>query len=1102
MTRSRIWLLVAIVVVAAALYVVVDMFVRTSGGPAREGTPDDGVARQARQSEIRSPADVPAGGESSAPLGTPGAEERPAPEVVELDLGGRVQISGRVRSPDGQPLSGATVWSGSAEEEVTMGQDGAFLITGLESGTYMLIAEHPRYARTLAGPFTIRANRELRRVEIRLIEPGFISGTVSDENGAPTEFDELKFERLDGENETSQHPSWARHFRVYGSYSEEPVGRYLSSPLPPGRYSVKAWHPDWICDQEHTVVVFAGHTVENVNFVFDPGVTITGRVLDAGGQPVWGATVFVSGISLASAGMARSDEQGFFCLRGLRPGEHSVDAFAQGFVRYRALLTAPAAGVEIVLDRGARIGGRVIDKITREPVESYRLDIRPQTPIEALADRASADWLKRSREYGHASSYGEHPGGRFSHTGFNPWTYWLEIETDDHLPLAIHGIEVKDGADPEELLIELLPGAVVEVRVTSAADGSPVDGAAVIPDDWRPQVLDGLPHFPTTDAEGVCVLKPYAPGEHEWSVRHDRFQDRAVRFELAPDERRKTISVVLESGLSVDGFVVAKKDGAPIEGACVTLGGRSDYEMQTDETGRFSFGAVDRGRYLLTVSAFGFATLRRALELSESPQEELLVELGRGGEIAGTVTAADGTPVEGARIEVRTPIRNVYFEGDIRTDSDGKFSVATLAPGAYRIAVLLQRDGWSEGSLDTRRVVVREGQVARADFALGGGVAVFGHITYGGEPVTRCSVNVSSTDGALYRTGIRTAWGQTDEQGAYRIEGLSLGRYVFAVNTALQDFDAGYDDVTCGLEVAGEDAELSVELAADVVAGVVKHADGAPSWMAKVELVPLLEGETRVTAINSVGDRERTGFETNKQGEFRIEGVAPGRYRLYVRPVTLETTTVVDLNKEAGRDITDLVVTLGDAELVQARATTEDGRVPEHVDVAVSDLQGRFLQHGGGPVDPETGQFPVAHLEPGDYTVLARATGCGLVRTSLHVEAGRETVVDFTFAGGHELVVRTEDVSGNPVAGANVIIDLDVDFLITADTYGSRLYARSDTSELFLATDETGCKRFAHVADGEYTIRVRCEGYEDAAVPVRIAGSDEEVTVTLRPRGE
>ena len=48
-------------------------------------------------------------------------------------------------------------------------------------------------------------------------------------------------------------------------------------------------------------------------------------------------------------------------------------------------------------------------------------------------------------------------------------------------------------------------------------------------------------------------------------------------------------------------------------------------------------------------------------------------------------------------------------------------------------------------------------------------------------------------------------------------------------------------------------------------------------------------------------------------------------------------------------------------------------------------------------------------------------------------------------------------------------------------------------------TDENGRATCKHVADGEYTVRLLAQGYEPAAATVKLSGSDQELTVVLKP---
>ncbi|MBN1919041.1 MAG: carboxypeptidase regulatory-like domain-containing protein [Verrucomicrobia bacterium] len=830
---------------------------------------------------------------------------------------------------------------------------------------------------------------------------------------------------------------------------------------------------------------------------------VSGRVVDADGNPVARA-----GVLLANDGMTSSvctDKAGAFSVSSLCEGTFAVTADARDFVTYEGLVEVPSDNVLIVLDRGCWITGRVIDKETREPVESFRLSITPQLPAEGFARIGWEGRRKLRDEVGSAFSMGIYPDGRFAHAGFRPWTFTLSIESDDYLPAEITEIGLKEGVELEEIVVELDRGAEVEVVVTAASDGSLVAGARVILDNYRPRVMDDPPDFPTTNADGVCRLKSLMPRDYSCRIEHEHYQYTEVNFDLAPGEMHKTVAVALEAGLSVHGVIVSKSDGLPIEGASVHLDGPRTCRATTDEMGRFALDVVDPGRYRFLVEAEGFAPHREMIQLDVAPGGGLYVELGRGGAIAGTVLAADGAPIEGAAVQVCTAILDRPWTYGNSTDAEGAFRIDMLPPEAYRVVVTQKR---SVRSILSQRVVVREGEVTRADFVLGAGAAVFGRITRGEKPVF-VDVKVSPVYSALLYTDSVAHWTRANRQG-YRVEGLGPGQYVLFV-----DFEEHTEkSVSYEFSIADTDVELNVDLDADAIAGVVQREDGSPCEMASVELVPRFADTDRITTINTIGTRTRGFFWTDQNGAFRITGVAPGRYCLSVdppwRPFDFDTrafesepfaTAVVDLTKEDGRDITDLVVTLRDIVEVEGRLTTDNGVLPNRVTLMISDDAGRFLTEGGGSVESQTGRFPVGRLAPGDYSILANAPGYGLARANLHVAAEGNTRFDLALTQAHNLVVSVADATGSPVPGANVILDLDADVRITASTYDTQFYADFDKAE-FLASDAAGRKAFRAIGDGAYTLRVRCDGYEDASVPVTIAGQDAQATVTLKPRTE
>lgn len=154
-----------------------------------------------------------------------------------------------------------------------------------------------------------------------------------------------------------------------------------------------------------------------------------------------------------------------------------------------------------------------------------------------------------------------------------------------------------------------------------------------------------------------------------------------------------------------------------------------------------------------------------------------------------------------------------------------------------------------------------------------------------------------------------------------------------------------------------------------VIAGVVvKNPGSEPVRKAVIELIAENQSEggnyTAVTAAD---------------GTFRIEGIAPGRYHLFVeRTGLLETSKRRGndgrvLTLAAGQEVTDLQIRLQAAAVVRGRVTDEDGDPMANADVSV--LRETFVsgrrrwEQAGSDRTNDLGEYRIPNLPPGNYFV-------------------------------------------------------------------------------------------------------------------------------------
>jgi protocatechuate 3,4-dioxygenase beta subunit len=156
---------------------------------------------------------------------------------------------------------------------------------------------------------------------------------------------------------------------------------------------------------------------------------------------------------------------------------------------------------------------------------------------------------------------------------------------------------------------------------------------------------------------------------------------------------------------------------------------------------------------------------------------------------------------------------------------------------------------------------------------------------------------------------------------------------------------------------------------ASVQGRVAKDPGGEPVKKALIELIAENQNEGGDYTAVTGGD-----------GSFRVEGVAPGRYRLFV-----ERTGYLEVEKHharadgrvltltAGQELADVLVRLQPAAVVEGRVTDEDGDPLPDAQVAV--LRQTFVagrshwQQAGSERTNDLGEYRIAGLAAGNYYV-------------------------------------------------------------------------------------------------------------------------------------
>jgi len=771
--RFRPWWLAVMIIVGVGVYLAV-----TSLGPKPEPPTPDRVERVAptRPSVSREP-HVPSWEEDE--IGPPVEAPTHLPELVPMDLEGNAAVSGRVLAPDGKPIEGAEVWC-LLESAAQTDETGQFEFGGLTPGEQLISADHTQFLSSTFGPMQVPANYWLRSVEIRLAEGGFISGIVTDEHGAPTEKASISFkinmERPNAQNEPAESsPTQIEPARTDVS------GVYRSRALVSGRYTVQATHKNLLPSDACTVEVVVGGTTAGVDLTLKEGLAIAGRVTDNHGNAVPNAEVSIEKWAKGIDREVLTDEDGTFVMRGLKQESYTVEVEASDFYdAYRRNVTAPAEDVVFTLSPLPVVKGRVVDKLTQQPVEVF--------VVAPYYDKP-----QRMRR---------HEGGRFKLKGavFG----LMYVKAPGYAPMMIQRPKSRRALESEEIVVELVKGATLTLHITAADNGRAVQGARVTRKALR---LRGK-----TDELGTLSFEHFPLGRQKLFIEHADFLTKKIIVDVGEDEDQKTVEATLDKGLVVHGQVVAGEEGTPVakarvkllspyrreppEGymACYPSEGFLEHTATTDQNGEFEISVVKPGACILIVKHTDYATSEERFELDRASNEELLVEMYAGGRIVGTITTSQGAPAAGARVWFQ-PDRLGLAKKRWRTDPEGNYEISGLQPGSYQLVAEFKRQ------IVIRDVTVHDKLDTRVDIGFTSTLAV-NVFNVGGDLVPQALVVLDLGNPALRYFFPRTK----TEDGSAIFEHVADGDYTVRVRCD------GYENAAVPIRIAGRDEVVNVTL--------------------------------------------------------------------------------------------------------------------------------------------------------------------------------------------------------------------------------------------------------------------------------------------------
>jgi len=403
---------------------------------------------------------------------------------------------------------------------------------------------------------------------------------------------------------------------------------------------------------------------------------------------------------------------------------------------------------------------------------------------------------------------------------------------------------------------------------------------------------------------------------------------------------------------------------------------------------------------------------------STSPEEGIvsITVIERGAVSGRVIDSVTGLPIQGASIEI-ADLENNTIDTQL-SDEGGLFGFGDISPGTYRLNISA-----SNYQTVSREIQINPNETTSLTIRLDPLTStVQGTVTNEeGIPITNAEVNLVNLFSVVF------AQTTTDENGLYTFTNVQPNQYTVTVSAS--DVQSATRSIIVGYnETILENFTLSFN-PSTIVGLITVEGTNAPINNAEISI-----RDNREKLI-------LTTF-TDENGEFSINSLAPGNYRIYIEALGFESEMI------------GVIFGPGETSNINVSLSSTPGVISgivrnESNNNTLTGVNVRLIDSSGILVDSQStddeGRFSFSNISPGSYTVIAIGEGFSSQVLSAQVRSGETTFLEFEllFQAGI-LTGRVVDTSFSPIANAAIRVMLNGVPIAIATTNEEGIYIIPD----------------------------------------------------------